>query len=103
MPRPPLPSRESSSFSGHPPAPNNRPELVPLLAEISIYVVPAKLDVGEVIEQIDALGGERSNRPEDARLVVTALRGRPRLARVLGDAVVSCSGPALLPEEWDGE
>lgn len=86
MLRPPLPHRATSS-SGH--QTPEGPALSPLLAEISVFVVPAKVDMAAAVSQIEALGGDRALRPEDARMVVTALRGRPRLARVLGDAVVS--------------
>ncbi len=89
MLRPPLPHRATSSSSGR--LTPERPVLVPLLAEISVFVVPAKLDMGTLVAQIEAMGGERALRPEDATLVITALRGRPRLARVLGEAVVGRS------------
>ncbi|GMK55276.1 hypothetical protein CspeluHIS016_0203320 [Cutaneotrichosporon spelunceum] len=85
MLRPPLPQRTASSSSGH-----RTPDglvLPPLLAEITVFVVPAKVDMAQAVSQIEALGGERVLRPEDARIVVTALRGRPRLERVLGSAV----------------
>ncbi|KLT45462.1 Nucleotidyltransferase [Cutaneotrichosporon oleaginosum] len=86
MYRPPLTHHATSSSSGRQPS-FEGPPLVPLLAEIPVFVVPAKLDMIEVVSQIEALGGVRALRPEEAVMVITALRGRPRLARVLGDAV----------------
>lgn len=94
--RPPLPTRASSSSSGLETPGESGYGLTPLLAEISVFVVPAKLDVGAVIAQIDALGGERVSQPKDARIIVTALRGRPRLARVLDGALVS-------EQQWESE
>ncbi|BEJ16312.1 hypothetical protein CspHIS471_0509170 [Cutaneotrichosporon sp. HIS471] len=85
MLRPPLLHRATSSSSGH--HTPEGPALPPLLAEISVFVVPAKMDMVQAVSQIEALGGERALRPEDARVIITALRGRPRLERVLGNAV----------------
>jgi hypothetical protein len=56
---------------------------------LTFYLVPAKLDIQLVDAQIAALGGERVGRMQDARVVVTALRGRPRIERVLGVGAVS--------------
>lgn len=61
----------------------------PLLAEVTVFVVPGKLDLGEVYERIDSLGGERVLDPNEAGIVVTGLRGVPRLQRVLGANLVS--------------
>ncbi|BEI93291.1 uncharacterized protein CcaverHIS019_0509190 [Cutaneotrichosporon cavernicola] len=87
MLRPPLLHRATSSSSGHHTPEGLGPALPPLLAEISVFVVPAKMDMAQAVSQIEALGGERSLRPEDAQVIITALRGRPRLERVLGNAV----------------
>ncbi|BEJ01068.1 hypothetical protein CcaverHIS631_0509250 [Cutaneotrichosporon cavernicola] len=84
---PPLLHRATSSSSGHHTPEGLGPALPPLLAEISVFVVPAKMDMAQAVSQIEALGGERSLRPEDAQVIITALRGRPRLERVLGNAV----------------
>lgn len=66
--------------------------LLPLLAEVTVFVVPGKLDLAKVYGQIDALGGERVLDPNNASLIVTGLRGAPRLERVLGPGLVSaCS------------
>lgn len=100
QPRPPLPHHESSERSelgernelSFPDA-NDDSALCPLLAEVTVFVVPGKLDLREVYERIDTLGGERVLDPAEATLVVTGLRGVPRLQRALGRNLVShCRG-----------
>lgn len=87
-PRPPLPSHASSSSE----VPTPRSSLPPLLAEIEIFLIPAKIDIGAVVGQIESLGGTLVSDPEDARIILTALKGRPRIAHVVGDELVSMPG-----------
>lgn len=66
--------------------------LYPLLARLTFHVIPGKLEdeLGNIYEIIDDLGG-KCVRWQDARLILTALKGRPRIARAIGgEAVVSC-------------
>jgi DNA polymerase mu len=63
------------------------PPLPQLLAQLTLYLVPAKLDVGALDAQITELGGTVVGRASDARIIITALRGRPRLERALGTNV----------------
>ncbi|ORY32892.1 putative beta DNA polymerase [Naematelia encephala] len=60
--------------------------LYPLFAGLSFHVVPAKLeeDMSRIYQCIDDLGG-RNVSLADAKMVVTALVGRPRLARALSE------------------
>lgn len=94
MLRPPLrPSASSSSSVSVSRSPSNASaSIVPLFAELTFYVVPAKLEgaIASVYAQIDALGGQRTARAEDADYVLTALHGIPRLERVLGRNLVRC-------------
>lgn len=64
--------------------------LCPLLAELEFYIVPSKL--GEATERLYAcireLGGRIVPKPEIADIVLTALRGRARLEKVLGADVL---------------
>lgn len=92
--RPPLNHHESSERSeyggrGDLSIPDGDETIPPLLAEVTLFVVPGKLDLREVYERIDALGGERVLDPDEATLVVTGLRGVPRLQRALGANLVS--------------
>lgn len=59
--------------------------LFPLFAQLSFHVVPAKIEgeLGNVYSWIEELGGRCVN-VEAGKYVVTALRGRARLERVLG-------------------
>ncbi|OCF32950.1 DNA polymerase mu subunit [Kwoniella heveanensis BCC8398] len=87
-PAQPLPASSSSSSLArhhHHPAPNPEKRLYPLFANMTFYVVPAKLeaDLQTMYDCIDELGG-RCTRIEEAGLVVSAVRGRPRLIRSLG-------------------
>lgn len=68
--------------------------LYPLFASLVFHIVPAKLenDLGVVYQSIEDLGG-RCDGIESARWIVSALRGRARLSRVLGKWMVSCSSP----------
>ncbi|WOO81108.1 DNA-directed DNA/RNA polymerase mu [Vanrija pseudolonga] len=122
MLRPPLrPSASSSSSVSVSRSPSQAPaSIVPLFAELTFYVVPAKLEgrIVAVYAQIDALGGQRTARAEDADYVLTALHGIPRLERVLGrnlaalnllriefvaDTYARCVSPATFPRlpKWD--
>lgn len=92
--RPPLPHHESSERNEHDERfagidGDAEGDLPPLLAEVRIFVVPGKLDLREVYEKVDALGAERVIEPDAARVVVTGLRGAPRLERALGRDLVS--------------
>lgn len=93
MPHHPHPTRRVSSSGSRrqlSPSPvEGETDLPPLFSQLTFYVVPAKLDVAAVIDQIVALGGERVGKLSDARVIVTALRGRPRLERALGPGAVS--------------
>lgn len=91
MSRPPFKHHESSERSERAleSEADEAGALPPLLAEVTLFVVPGKLDLREVYERIDALGGERVLEPDDARIVVTGLRGVPRLERALGPNLVS--------------
>lgn len=91
MSRPPFKHHESSERSERAleSEADEAGALPPLLAEVRLFVVPGKLDLREVYERIDALGGERVLEPDDARVVVTGLRGVPRLERALGPNLVS--------------
>jgi hypothetical protein len=63
--------------------------LYPLFASLVFHVVPAKLesDLGVLYQSIEDLGG-RCDGLEGCRWVVTALKGRARLSRVLGKWIV---------------
>jgi len=78
-----LPDSSSSSIVRHPYRPIH--SLHPLFARLRFYVVPAKIDadLSRVYECIEELGGKCVG-VEDAMFVVTALRGRPRLAKSIG-------------------
>ncbi|WVQ99513.1 hypothetical protein IAU59_006649 [Kwoniella sp. CBS 9459] len=89
-PAQPLPASSSSSTTTnarhhHHPAPHPESALYPLFANMTFYVVPAKLeaDLQTIYTSIDELGG-RCTRIEEAGLVVSAIRGKPRLVRSLG-------------------
>lgn len=69
--------------------------LVPVLAELTFYVVPAKLDLASTRARIEELGGRVVGNKAEARIVVTALKGRPRLERVLGSGVVSLGSGSI--------
>jgi hypothetical protein len=62
--------------------------LYPLLSRIRIHVVPTKMDgqLPETYARVEALGGIVSP-VESCTVAVTILRGRPRLGKVLGEAV----------------
>lgn len=84
--RPSLDAIQQSTSSGilHPPREPIH-KLYPLFAQLTFYVVPDKLDgeLEKIYEIITELGGDL--RPfQEARFVVTALKGRPRLSRALG-------------------
>ncbi|RXK37721.1 hypothetical protein M231_04970 [Tremella mesenterica] len=88
-----LPQSSSSNTHAH-----QQPlhHLYPLFAALTFHVLSPKIDLARVYQCIDDLGG-RCVGPEQARFVITALRGRPRLSRALGewiDAVV------VVSEEW---
>lgn len=69
----------------NPPLPELEFDLYPILSQLRIHVVPIKLEssVTSIHAQIHALGGKVS-RIEDCTFAITALKGRPRLERVLG-------------------
>ena len=76
-----LPSASSSSIALHH-AQSSR--LFPLFAQLSFHVIPAKLDgeLSNVYSWIEELGG-RCVSVESGRYVVTALKGRMRIERIL--------------------
>jgi DNA polymerase mu len=58
--------------------------LLPFFAELTFHVIPAKLDgqLGKVYAWIEELGG-RCVSAEEGTLVVTALKGRARLEKLI--------------------
>ena len=66
--------------------------LYPLFASLVFHIVPAKLenDIGVLYQSVEDLGG-RCDGLESARWVITALKGRARLGRVLGKWMVGSS------------
>ena len=78
-----IPISTSSQIITHHGAPVH--DLCPLFAELSFFILPPKLDedMGRIYSIIDELGGT-SVSIEEARVVVTALKGRPRLIKALG-------------------
>lgn len=68
--------------------------LYPLLSRIRIHILPTKLDgqLPTMYAYVEQLGGIISP-VDDAELIITALRGRPRLIKVLGSA-------ALIDTRW---
>lgn len=60
-------------------------QLYPLFAGLTFHIVPAKIGetIGQIYSAVDELGG-KCVRVEQARLIVTELRGRPRLIRAIG-------------------
>lgn len=71
-------------------------QLHPLFARLAFHIVTAKIeDVGRVYQCVDELGGQNVSLDE-ARFVVTALQGRPRLLKALGsDVLVSQLRPRV--------
>lgn len=71
--------------------------LYPLLTELEFYIVPSKL--GEATERLYAcireLGGRTVPTPEMSDMVLTALRGRARLEKVLAPGVMVGCIPCL--------
>ncbi|WVF71352.1 hypothetical protein IAT40_006156 [Kwoniella sp. CBS 6097] len=84
-PAQPLPSSSSSSLAQHHHPLAGEKNLYPLFANMTFYVIPAKLeaDLQTIYSSIVELGG-RCTRIEEAGLVVSAIKGRPRLIRSLG-------------------
>ena len=100
MPRPSIqdiPQSTSSSRLLHLHRPDDK--LHPIFAQLTFHVLPGKLDgeLDRIYSTIDELGG-RCVSLEEARLVVTALRGRPRLEKALGKDMVS--GMLVGDAEW---
>lgn len=79
-----LPAASSSSSTLQLHHPSQSATLYPLFASLIFHIVPAKLedDIGVLYQSIEDLGG-RCDGLEAARWVVSALKGRARLARVL--------------------
>lgn len=78
--------------------------LYPLFASLVFHVIPAKLesDLGIVYQSVEDLGG-RCDGIEGARWIVTALKGRARLSKVLGKWMVSqTSEQSYLADEEAG-
>ena len=84
--RPSLDSLAQSSTSEQ--VSRHRPvsRLYPLFAQLSFHVLPGKLDgqMGQIYDMIDDLGG-KCVRMGQARFILTALRGRPRIERAIGN------------------
>lgn len=83
--RPPLdalPTASSSSVIIHH---AQEESLLPLLAQLSFHVVPAHIEgeLSHVYSWIEELGG-RCVSLDEGRYVVTALKGRMRLEKILG-------------------
>lgn len=59
--------------------------LYPLLSQVRVHVIPLKLDscIASLYAQIQALGGKLSG-IEECSFAITALKGRPRLERLVG-------------------
>jgi hypothetical protein len=95
-----IPAASSSSSNLHLKHHHRNP-LYPLFASLVFHVVPAKLesDLGVLYQSIEDLGG-RCDGLEGCRWVVTALKGRARLNRVLGKWIVC---PSSHLEEGPGE
>ena len=61
---------------------------------MTFHVIPGKLEdeLGNIYEMISDLGGKCA-RWQEARFILTALQGRPRIERAVGkEAVVSLGG-----------
>ncbi|OCF61005.1 DNA polymerase mu subunit [Kwoniella mangroviensis CBS 10435] len=93
-PAQPLPSSSSSSIQ-HPHC--IAPELYQLFANISFHIIPAKLeeDLGRIYGLVDQLGGQ-CVRVGECKFVISAVKGKPRLLRVLGEMYDKV--PILTPE-----
>ncbi|OCF74247.1 DNA polymerase mu subunit [Kwoniella mangroviensis CBS 8886] len=93
-PAQPLPSSSSSSIQ-HPHY--IAPELYQLFANISFHIIPAKLeeDLGRIYGLVDQLGGQ-CVRVGECQFVISAVKGKPRLLRVLGEMYDKV--PILTPE-----
>nr|XP_019003143.1 DNA polymerase mu subunit [Kwoniella mangroviensis CBS 8507]OCF66604.1 DNA polymerase mu subunit [Kwoniella mangroviensis CBS 8507] len=93
-PAQPLPSSSSSSIQ-HPHY--IAPELYQLFANISFHIIPAKLeeDLGRIYGLVDQLGGQ-CVRVGECKFVISAVKGKPRLLRVLGEMYDKV--PILTPE-----
>lgn len=94
VPHPTVRSSDASLDQGSRLEIPNEPPLFPLLSRIRIHILPTKLD-GELptmYAHVESLGGIISP-AQDAEIIVTALRGRPRLIKVLGSA-------ALVDSRW---
>ncbi|GHJ85213.1 hypothetical protein NliqN6_1615 [Naganishia liquefaciens] len=85
---PPTPASDASRPAIHP------TPLYPLLSHIRIHILPTKLDgnLPTAYARVEALAGIVSP-VEDASVIVTALRGRARLVKVLGSA-------QMVDERW---
>lgn len=81
-PAQPLPTASSSEVLH--PVTHETVRLLPLFAQLTFHVIPAKLDgeLGKVYSWIEELGG-RCVSAETATFLVTALKGRARLAKLL--------------------
>ena len=91
-----IPAASSSSSNLHLKHQHRNP-LYPLFASLVFHVVPAKLepDLGVLYQSIEDLGG-RCDGLEGCRWVVTALKGRARLSRVLGKWIVRSSSVSTI-------
>ena len=103
MPIPPRPSLQSlpdstsSNLFTHTASPNR---LYPLFAGLTFHVLPAKIpDIARVYDSIDELGG-KCVALKHARIIITAIRGRPRLVRALGAAVLDYRANSILGIEF---
>ncbi|KAK4689277.1 hypothetical protein P7C73_g818, partial [Tremellales sp. Uapishka_1] len=88
--RPPLDSIAISSSSSQIRRPPTKIHaLYPLFAQLTFHVVPAKIgeDLGQLYETIEELGGKCVG-ADQAMIVVTALQGRPRIVRAVGQFIV---------------
>jgi DNA polymerase mu len=85
----PAASSSSSALQLHHPHHEPNP-LYPLFASLVFHIIPAKLenDLAVIYRSIEDLGG-RCDGLEGSRWVVTALKGRARLGKVLGKYAVS--------------
>lgn len=82
-------SSTSSQLQHHHPV----KQLYPLFARLTFHVLPGKIEgeLGDIYEIINDLGG-KCVRWHEARIILTALQGRPRIERAIGrEAVVSSS------------
>ena len=88
-PAQPLPTASSSEVLH--PITHQTVRLLPFFAQLTFHVIPAKLEgeLGKVYTWIEELGG-RCVSAEEGTFVVTALKGRARLEKLLDRGLLVC-------------